>query len=68
MDWRADSNWEELIVTVKKSVEQKAAMDRDIVAVLNIQMRGEGFPQRAPNEITKREELSRGNETPSIST
>ncbi|MEM2860303.1 MAG: zinc ribbon domain-containing protein [Candidatus Bathyarchaeia archaeon] len=23
-------------------------MDRDIVAVLNLQMRGEGFPQRAP--------------------
>ncbi|MEM2384434.1 MAG: hypothetical protein QXL74_03970 [Candidatus Bathyarchaeia archaeon] len=34
-------------------------MDRDIIAVLNIQMRGEGFPQRAPNEITEREELSK---------
>ncbi|MEM3576412.1 MAG: transposase [Thermoproteota archaeon] len=44
------------------------AMDRDIVAVLNLQMRGEGFPQRALNEIIEREGLSRGNETPSIST
>jgi len=26
-------------------------MDRDVVAVLNLQMWGEGFPQRAPNEI-----------------
>ncbi|MEM1587043.1 MAG: transposase, partial [Candidatus Bathyarchaeia archaeon] len=45
-------------------------MDRDIVAVLNIQMRGEGFPQRAPNEITKREELSRNksNNSPCIPT
>ncbi|MEM0219333.1 MAG: transposase [Thermoproteota archaeon] len=44
------------------------AMDRDIVAVLNLQMRGEGFPQRALNEIIEREGLSRGNETSSIST
>lgn len=36
--------------------------DRDIVAVLNLQMRGVGFPQRALNEIIKREGLSRGNE------
>jgi len=26
---------------------------------INLQMRGEGFPQRAPNEIIKREGLSR---------
>ncbi|MBO3762978.1 MAG: hypothetical protein JTT16_00100 [Candidatus Brockarchaeota archaeon] len=41
--------------------------DRDIVAVLNLQMRGEGFTQRALNEIIEREGLSR-NETSSIST
>ncbi|MEM1561552.1 MAG: hypothetical protein QXJ19_00945 [Candidatus Bathyarchaeia archaeon] len=35
------------------------AIDRDIVAVLNLQMRGEGFPQRAPNEIIEGEGLSR---------
>jgi transposase len=39
-------------------------MDRDVVAVLNIQMRGAGLPQRA----LKREGLSRGNEIPPIST
>jgi len=27
---------------------------------INLQMRGEGFPQRALNEIIKREGLSRG--------
>ncbi|MEM0259542.1 MAG: transposase [Thermoproteota archaeon] len=43
------------------------AMDRDVVAVLNLQMRGEGFPQRALDEIIEREGLSR-NETSSIST
>jgi transposase len=37
-------------------------MDRDIVAVLNLQMRGAGFPQRALNDSIEREELSRGNE------
>ncbi|MEM3806655.1 MAG: zinc ribbon domain-containing protein [Thermoproteota archaeon] len=42
-------------------------LDRDIVAVLNLQMRGEGFPQRALNEIIEREGLSR-NKTSSIST
>ena len=42
-------------------------MDRDIVAVLNLQMRGAGFPQRALNELIEREELSRG-EIPYIST
>ncbi|MEM3415402.1 MAG: hypothetical protein QXS21_06640 [Thermoproteota archaeon] len=41
--------------------------DRDIIAVLNLQIRGEGFPQRALNEIIEREGLSR-NETSSIST
>ena len=39
-------------------------MDRDIVAALNLQMRGAGLPQRA----LKREELSRGNEIPPTST
>jgi len=42
-------------------------MDRDIVAVLNLQMRGAGFPQRALNELIEREGLS-GNEIPRIST
>jgi transposase len=42
-------------------------MDRDIVAALNLQMRGEGFPQRALNELIEREGLS-GNEIPRIST
>ncbi|MBO3802165.1 MAG: hypothetical protein JTT12_07590, partial [Candidatus Brockarchaeota archaeon] len=42
-------------------------LDRDVVAVLNLQMRGEGFTQRALNEIIEREGLSR-NETSSIST
>ncbi|MEM1769590.1 MAG: hypothetical protein QXG93_03805, partial [Nitrososphaerota archaeon] len=45
-------------------------MDRDVIAVLNLQMRGEGFPQRAPHEIIKREELSRNkiNDPPCIPT
>jgi len=30
-------------------------MDRDVIAVLNLQMRGEGFPQRALNELIERE-------------
>ncbi|MEM4187133.1 MAG: transposase [Candidatus Caldarchaeum sp.] len=30
-------------------------MDRDVVAVLNLQMRGAGFPQRALNELIERE-------------
>jgi putative transposase len=34
-------------------------LDRDIVAVLNLQMRGAGFPQRALNELIEREGLSR---------
>jgi putative transposase len=42
-------------------------MDRDVIAVLNLQMRGEGFPQRALNEIIEREEPSR-DETLHIST
>jgi hypothetical protein len=37
-------------------------MDRDVVAVLNLQMRGAGFPQRALNELIEREGPSRGNE------
>ncbi|MEM1661049.1 MAG: hypothetical protein QXR17_07935, partial [Candidatus Bathyarchaeia archaeon] len=30
---------------------------RDVIAVLNLQMRGAGFPQRAPNEIIEGEGL-----------
>jgi putative transposase len=37
-------------------------MDRDIVAVLNLQMRGAGFPPRALDELIEREGLSKGNE------
>jgi len=33
-------------------------MDRDVIAVLNLQMRGERFPQRALDEIIEREGLS----------
>ncbi|MEM3454384.1 MAG: zinc ribbon domain-containing protein, partial [Thermoproteota archaeon] len=50
-----------------KCEECNIILDRDVVAVLNLQMRGEGFPQRALNEIIEREGLSR-NETSSIST
>ena len=37
---------------------------------INLQMRGEGFPQKALNEIIKREELSRNrsNDPPCIPT
>jgi len=37
-------------------------MDRDIAAVLNLQMRGAGLPQRALHDSIEREGLSRGNE------
>ncbi|MEM0219776.1 MAG: transposase [Thermoproteota archaeon] len=50
-----------------KCEECNIILDRDIIAVLNLQMRGEGFTQRALNEIIEREGLSR-NETSSIST
>ncbi|MEM1658493.1 MAG: transposase [Candidatus Jordarchaeales archaeon] len=45
-------------------------MDRDVVAVLNLQMRGAGFPQRALNELIEREGLSRNesNNSPCIPT
>jgi transposase len=43
-------------------------MDRDIVAVLNLEMRGEGLPQRALNDSIEREGLSRDNEIPPTST
>jgi len=43
-------------------------MDRDVVAALNLQMRGAGFPQRALHDLIEREELSRGNEIPLTST
>ncbi|MEM3576473.1 MAG: transposase [Thermoproteota archaeon] len=42
------------------------AMDRDVVAVLNLQMRGEGFPQRALDEIIEREGLSRNENNNSL--
>ncbi|MEM3809653.1 MAG: zinc ribbon domain-containing protein, partial [Thermoproteota archaeon] len=40
--------------------------DRDVVAVLNLQMRGEGFPQRALDEIIEREGLSRNENNNSL--
>ena len=42
--------------------------DRNIVAVLNLQMWGQGFAPKALDELIKREGLSRGNESPPIST
>ncbi|MEM3790416.1 MAG: transposase [Thermoproteota archaeon] len=42
------------------------AMDRDVVAVLNLQMRGEGFPQRALDEIIEGEGLSRNENNNSL--
>ncbi|MEM3258721.1 MAG: transposase, partial [Thermoproteota archaeon] len=41
-----------------KCEECNIILDRDVVAVLNLQMRGEGFPQRALNEIIEREGLT----------
>ena len=46
----------------------KLVLDRVVVAVLNLQMRGEGLPQRALNELIEREELSRDNDLPTITT
>jgi transposase len=43
-------------------------MDRDVAAVLNLEMRGAKLPQRALNELIEREVLSRGNEIPPTST
>ncbi|MEM1607172.1 MAG: zinc ribbon domain-containing protein [Candidatus Bathyarchaeia archaeon] len=53
-----------------KCEECGLTIDRDIVAVLNLQMRGEGLPQRAPNEIIEGEGLSRNksNNPPCIPT
>ncbi|MBO3802166.1 MAG: transposase [Candidatus Brockarchaeota archaeon] len=52
---------------IMKCEECNIILDRDVVVVLNLQMRGEGFPQRALDEIIEGEGLSR-NETSSIST
>ncbi|MEM0327956.1 MAG: hypothetical protein QXN53_05245 [Thermoproteota archaeon] len=41
-----------------KCEECNIILDRDIVVVLNLQMRGEGFPQRALDEIIEREGLT----------
>lgn len=43
-------------------------LDRDIVAVLNLQMWGHGFAPKAFDELIKKEGLSRGNKSPLIST
>ena len=45
----------------------KLTLDRDILAMLNLQMRA-GFPQRALNEPIERGGLSRSNNPPLIST
>jgi transposase len=47
-----------------KCKKYNLTMDRDVVAALNLQMRGAELPQRA----LKRERLSRGNEIPPTST
>ncbi|MEM3569293.1 MAG: hypothetical protein QXK32_11100, partial [Candidatus Jordarchaeales archaeon] len=36
---------------IMKCEKCNVILDRDATAVLNLQMRGEGFPQRAPNEL-----------------
>ncbi|MEM3833178.1 MAG: transposase [Thermoprotei archaeon] len=41
-------------------------MDRDIIAVLNLQMRGIGFTQRALNELIEREGLSKNENNNSL--
>ncbi|MEM2027005.1 MAG: transposase [Candidatus Bathyarchaeia archaeon] len=42
---------------IMKCEECNVILDRDIIAVLNLQMRGAKFPQRAPNEIIEGEGL-----------
>ncbi|MEM3922458.1 MAG: zinc ribbon domain-containing protein, partial [Nitrososphaerota archaeon] len=42
---------------IMKCEECGLTMDRDVIAILNLQMRGEGFPQRAPNELIEGEGL-----------
>ncbi|MEM2564432.1 MAG: transposase, partial [Candidatus Bathyarchaeia archaeon] len=42
---------------IMKCEECGLTMDRDVIAVLNLQMRGAGFPQRAPNELIEGEGL-----------
>jgi transposase len=44
-----------------KCKKYSLTMDRDIVAVLNLEMRGAGFPQRVLHDLIEREGLSRGN-------
>jgi len=53
---------------IMKCEKCNVILDRDVIAVLNLQMRGVGFPQRTLDELIEREGLSRGNEKPSIST
>ncbi|MEM0259733.1 MAG: transposase, partial [Thermoproteota archaeon] len=49
-----------------KCEECNIILDRDVVAVLNLQMRGEGFPQRALDEVIEREGLSRNENNNSL--
>ncbi|MEM0076691.1 MAG: hypothetical protein QXY91_03750, partial [Thermoproteota archaeon] len=51
---------------IMKCEECGLAMDRDVVVVLNLQMRGEGFTQRALDEIIEREGLSRNENNNSL--
>ncbi|MEM3832458.1 MAG: transposase [Thermoprotei archaeon] len=53
-----------------KCEECGLTMDRDIIAVLNLQMRGIGFTPRALNELIEGEGLSRNksNNSPCIPT
>jgi len=51
-----------------KCMKCNLILDRDIVAVLNLQMWGHGFAPKAFDELIKKEGLSRGNKSPLIST
>ncbi|MEM0489055.1 MAG: hypothetical protein QW707_07670, partial [Candidatus Bathyarchaeia archaeon] len=42
---------------IMKCEKCNVILDRDVIAVLNLQMRGAGFPQRAPNELIEGEGL-----------
>ncbi|MEM3832431.1 MAG: transposase [Thermoprotei archaeon] len=51
---------------IMKCEECGLAMDRDVVAVLNLQMRGIGFSPRAPDELIEGEGLSRNENNNSL--
>ncbi|MEM3891729.1 MAG: transposase [Nitrososphaerales archaeon] len=51
---------------IMKCEKCNVILDRDVIAVLNLQMRGAGFTQRALNKIIEREELSRNKSNNSL--